>query len=130
MNFWNTVFSQRDWSWAVIGIAYLLVFLVIRSFFLRRLIKSARALNSKWYHEIKKVYSKKCAGGWVLFMVSFLMLIFFWQTGNFRQASLYEVGMIFLIVLSVLLSILSSVIAFGISAIQVLKLLENNQMTL
>jgi len=38
----------------------------------------------------------------VLFLVSFLMLIFFWQTGNFRQPSLYEVGMVFLIVLSVL----------------------------
>ena len=130
MNFWNTVLTQRDWSWAVIGLAYLLVFLVIRSFFLRQLVKSARALNSKWFHEIKKVYVKKCAGGWVLFMVSFLLLIFFWQTGNFHPASLYEVGMVCLIVLCMLLSILSSVMAFGISVIQVLKLLENNQMTL
>jgi len=46
MHFWNTVLTQRDWSWAVIGIAYLLVFLVIRSFFLHQLIKTSRALNS------------------------------------------------------------------------------------
>lgn len=130
MSFWDTVLTQRNWSWAVIGLAYLLLFLMVRSFFMHQLIKSARAINSKWYQEVKKVYAKKCAGGWVLFLVSFLMLIFFWQDANFQQPSLYEMGMIFLIVLAVLLSILSSVIAFGISVVQVLKLLENNQMTL
>ena len=130
LNFWNAVLTQRDWSWAVIGIAYLLFFLVFRSFFLHTLIKRARGLNSKWYHEIKKVYAKKCIGGWVLFLVSFLMMIFFWQTANFEQASLYEVFLAFLIILAVLFSILSTVIAFGVSVIQVLKQFENNQMTL
>ncbi len=127
---WNTILTQREWSWAAIGIVYLIVFLLVRSFFLYQLIKSAKAVNSKWYHEIKKTYAKRCAGGWILFLVSFLMMILFWQTGNFQQPSFYEFGMTFLIILAVLLSILSSVMAFGISAIQVLKQLENNQMTL
>jgi hypothetical protein len=129
-NLWNTILTQRDWSWAAIGIVYLLVFLVIRSFFLHQLIKSAKGVNSKWYHEIKKTYAKKCAGGWILFLVSFLMMVLFWQTGNFQQPSLYECGMAFLIILAVLLSILSSVMAFSLSVTQVLKQLENNQMTL
>ena len=128
VNFWNSVLTQREWSWTVIGIIYLLAFLLIRSFFLRQLVKRARALNSKWYHEVKKVYAKKCAAGWVIFLVSLMMLIFFWQKGNFQQAPIYEVGM--LILLTALLSILSSVIAFGVSVIHVLKQLENNQMTL
>jgi len=130
MNLWNMVLTQRTWSWAVIGIAYLIVFLCVRSFFLHTLVKCARALNSKWFHEIKKVYSKKCFSGWILFAISFLILIFFWQTGNFHQPSLYEVGMAFLIALTVLIAITSHVIAFGASAIHVLKHLENNQMTL
>lgn len=129
-NLWNMVLTQRTWSWTVIGIAYLLVFLAFRSFFLHTLIKRARALNSKWFHEIKKVYSKKCFSGWILFAISFLMLVFFWQTGNFQQPSLYEVGMAFLIILTVLVAIISQVIAFGASVIHVLKQLENNQMTL
>ena len=129
-NLWNMVLTQRTWSWAVIGIAYLLVFLAVRSFFLRGLIKRARSLNSKWYHEIKKAYTKKCIAGWILFLVSFFILIFFWQTANLKQASLYEVGMVFLIVLAVLFAIMSHVIAFGTSAIHVLKQVENNQMTL
>lgn len=129
-NLWNMVLTQRVWSWAVIGIGFLLIFLLVRSFFLHELIKRARTLNSKWYHEIKKIYMRKCLGGWILFLVSFLMLIFFWQTANLEQASLYEVGMIFLIILTVLLSIMSQLIAFGASVIHVLKQIENNQMTL
>jgi hypothetical protein len=130
MNLWNMVLTQRAWSWAVIGIGYLLVFLLVRSFFLHGLIKRARALNSKWFHEIKKVYMKKCLAGWILFLVSFLILIFFWQTADLEQASLYEVGMIFLIILTVLFSIMAHLIAFGASVIHVLKQIENNQMTL
>jgi hypothetical protein len=129
-NLWNTILTQRTWSWALIGIGYLLVFLLVRSFFLHSLVRRARALNSKWYHEIKKVYMQKCIAGWVLFLVSFLILILFWQTANLKQASLYEVGMIFLIILSVLFAIMSHLIAFGTSVIHVLKQIENNQMTL
>ena len=129
-NLWNTVLTQRTWSWAVIGIGYLLVFLLVRSFFLHGLIRRARALNSKWYHEIKKIYTKKCIAGWVLFLVSFLILVFLWRTANLKQASLYEVGMVFLIILTVLFAIMSQLIAFGVSTIHVLKQIENNQMTL
>ena len=129
-NLWNMVLTQRTWSWALVGIGYLLVFLLVRSFFLHPLIKRARALNSKWYHEIKKVYMKKCIAGWILFLISFLLLIFFWQSANLKQASLYEVGMVFLIILTVLFAIISNLIAFGASVIYVLKQLENNQMTL
>ncbi|MFH0986312.1 MAG: hypothetical protein V1882_12415 [Candidatus Omnitrophota bacterium] len=129
-NLWNMILTQRTWSWALVGIVYLLVFLVARSFFLHPLIKRARALNSKWYHEIKKVYTKKCIAGWILFMVSFLILIFFWQTSNLKQPSLYEVGMVFLIILTLLFTIISQLIALSVSVLHVLKQLENNQMTL
>lgn len=129
-NLWNILLTQRTWSWTVIGIGYLLVFLIARSFFLHGLIKRARTLNSKWFHEIKKVYMKKCVAGWILFLASFLILIFFWQTANLKQASLYEVGMAFLLILGILFATMSHLIAFGASVIFVLKQLENNQMTL
>ncbi len=128
-NLWDTVLTQRAWSWAMVGIFYLLVFLLIRGFFFRSLLKRAKGLNSKWYQEIKKAYVKKCIPGWVLFLGSLMLFIFFWQTADFRQASLYEVAMVFLIVLTVLFSIMSHLIAFATSTVYVLKQLENNQMT-
>ena len=129
-NLWNTILTQRTWSWALIGIGYLLVFLLVRSLFLHSLVRRARALNSKWYHEIKKVYMKKCIAGSILLLGSILILILFCQTANLKQASLYEVGIVFLIILTVLFAIMSHLIAFGTSVIHVLKQIENNQMTL
>lgn len=129
-DFWDVLANQRAWSWTVIGIGHLLVFLLVRGFFMSGLIKRARGLNSKWFQEIKKAYVRKCVAGWVLFLASFLLLVFFWQTANLKQPSLYEVGMIYLIVLAVLFAIISHLIAFGTSLIHVLKQLENNQMTL
>jgi hypothetical protein len=129
-NLWEEVLTQRTWSWALIGLGYLFVFLLVRSFFLHALVKRARTLNSKWFHEIKKVYMKKCIAGWILFLASLLILVFFWQSANFKPASLYEVGMAFLIILTMLFAIIAHLIAFGASVIHVLKQLENNQMTL
>ena len=128
-NLWDMVLTQRSWSWAMMGIAYLIVYLLVRNFFFHNLLKRAKALNSKWYQEIKKVYVKKCAPGWILFLVSFMLFIFFWQSANLHQLSLYEAAMICLIVLSVLFSVISHLIAFAMSTIHVLKQLENNQMT-
>ncbi len=128
-SFWDMVLTQRTWSWAVVGIAYLIVFLLVRNFFFHSLLSRARALNSKWYQEIKKVYVKKCIPGWVLFLVSFMLVIFFWRSANLKQPSLYEASMVCIIVLTILLSITSHLIAFASSTVHVLKQLENNQMT-
>lgn len=129
-NFWNMVLTQRSWSWAFAGIGYLLFFLLMRHFFMRGLAKRAKSLNSKWFHEIKKVYIRKCIAGWVIFLASLLLFIFFWQTANFKVPSLYEVGVVFIISLAILVAIISHLSAFAIATIHVLKQLENNQMSL
>lgn len=129
-NFWEIILTQRAWSWTLLGITYLLVYLLIRHIFILGIIRRAKTLNSKWFHEIKKVYVKKCIAGWILFIISFLIFVFFWQTANLKAPSLYEIGMGFLILLTILFSIMSHLIALNISSIHVLKQLENNQMTL
>ena len=126
---WDMILTQRSWSWAMVGIAYLIVYLLVRNFFFHSLLKRAKALNSKWYQEIKKVYVKKCIPGWVLFLASFMLFIFFWQSANLQQFSLYEAAMVCLIVLTILFSVISHLIAFAMSTVHVLKQLENNQMT-
>jgi hypothetical protein len=128
--FWDMVITQRAWSWSLIGIAYLFVYLLVRHFFLCRLIKGTKALHSKWYNEVKRFYARQCIGGWILFMASFLLLIFFWETANLKQASLYEAAMCVLIILTVLLSIISHLVGFGIALLHLLKHLEKNELTL
>lgn len=127
--FWNTILTQRTWSWAVVGMAYVLIVVLVKGFFFRSLLRRARALHSKWYQEIKKVYVRKSVAGWVLFFLGFLLAIFFWQSADVQRPALYELAMVALIALTVLLSIITHLIAFGIATIYVLKQLENNQMT-
>lgn len=129
-NLWTILLAQRAWSWTIMGIVFLLVFLLVRHFFMQSLIKRAQSLNSKWYHEIQKVYMKKCIAGWIFFLVSLLLFIFFWQTADLNRPSLYEIAVIYVLILTVLLSIMFHLIAFGVSIIHVLKQIENNQMTL
>lgn len=127
---WTTIGTQRAWSWTLPGILQLIVFLLFRGFFFRPVLKRAKLLNSKWYHEIKKAYFKRSLGGWVFFLLSLLILIFSWQSGNFRSFSLYEAGLIGLVALSLCCAILSHLVALALAAIEVLKQVENNQMSL
>ena len=129
-NLWNMILTQKSWSWAVWGLADLLVFLTVRSFFFRPILKRAKALNSKWFAEVKKAYFKHSLGGWILFLVSLLLVVFAWQSGNFLAISLYEASLIGLIALSLCFAITAHLVALGVSIVQVLKQLENNQMTL
>lgn len=122
--------TQRAWSWACLGIGHLLFFLFVRHLFIYSIIKRAKTLNSKWFNEIKKIYIKKCAGGWILFGISLMLFILFWRSADFQKPSLNELAMIFLIILTILLSVISHLIALGVATIHVLKQLENNQMTL
>lgn len=132
VNFWNIILTQRSWSWSLAGIIFLGIFLLIKSFFMRGIIKHASSLNSKWYQEIKNVYIRRWqyAAGWILFLGSLLLVIFFWQTADFNKPSLYEVGIVFLLILALLFSVIFHLIAFAASMILVLKQVENNQMTL
>ena len=127
---WNTILTQKAWSWTLLGILNLLVFLIVRSFFFRPVLKKAKALNSKWYSEFKKAYFRRSLAGWVFFLLSLLIVIFAWQTANFRVFSLYEAGLCGLIALSLLVAIIEHVMALSLAAIHVLKQVENNQMSL
>ncbi len=127
--FWNTALVERNWSWALLCIAYMIVFMMMRNFFFHSLVRRAKALNSKWFQEIKKTYLKKCAAGWVLFLVSLLLLVFFWVSADFQKITLYEAAMLALVLFAALLSIMSHLITFNTATLCVLKQLENNQMT-
>ncbi|HOE69192.1 MAG TPA: hypothetical protein PK997_07075 [Candidatus Omnitrophota bacterium] len=128
---YEMILTQRTWSWAILGILDLLLFLTVRSLYFRPLVKRAKTLNSKWYHEIKKAYLRRSLGGWLLFVVSLLLVVFTWQkTANLTTFTLCEAGLVTLIVMMLLFAAMSHTTAFGTALIHVLKQLENNQMTL
>ncbi len=129
-NLWNTILTQRTWSWAVLGIIQLILFLGIRGFFFRPILKRAKNLHSKWYHELKKSYFRHSLAGWIFFLVSLLLVGFAWQTANFRNFSFYEAALVGLIALSLCLAVMAHLVALAVAAVHILKQVENNQMSL
>lgn len=130
MNLAESIFTQRAWSWALIGILQLAVFLIVRNLFFRPVLGRIKLLNSKWRNEIKKIYSKQLLPGWIFFLVSLLVLIVACRSGNFLVFTPYEVTLLGLIALSLFLAILSHLVALAIALLQVLKQIENNQLSL
>jgi lysylphosphatidylglycerol synthetase-like protein (DUF2156 family) len=75
----EAILKERSWSWAIIGIAYLIVGLTVRSWFLRPLTRRAKQLDRKVYRHLKGAYLQRSLWGWVFFMLSFVIVIMLWN---------------------------------------------------
>lgn len=120
--YWDVIWIERDWSWTVIGIAYTILWLIVRGLFLGELIRKAKELEKRFYREIRGEYLKRSILGWLLFLVPLVILILFWQQGRVFLPSTPEDTLLILIAaLSFILSILLHVRAFGLAAIVAMK---------
>lgn len=69
---------ERLWSWSVIGIAYLLVTLVLRHYAFGSLARELRQIDSELNASVRKLYLRNSVAGWVLYLISFLLVISVW----------------------------------------------------
>ena len=72
------IVSERQWSWTVVGMIYLVGSLLSRSLFFRSLIRETKGIDSSLYSAVKQVYLKNSISGWILFSISFLLVIVAW----------------------------------------------------
>ena len=73
----------KDWSWSVVGILAISGGLVIRSFFLRDLLRNMRIKNRRWYHRVQMFYQKRAIVGWFFFALFFIGAILLWRFDQF-----------------------------------------------
>ena len=106
--------QQRDWSWTVIGIIYLIGGLTLRSWFLKPLTTRSKTLSKKYNQELKAEYLKRAIGGWIFFFISFFLVVISWNNPYriqfSRQTLFLSAGG------TLALSILLHVLAFGTAA--------------
>lgn len=74
----KAILAERQWSWALIGIAYLAVSLFIRQLIFRNIVRTTKAIDPHLYHGVKNTYLKNSLGGWSLFLISFLLVVVVW----------------------------------------------------
>lgn len=120
-DFIHVVLTQRDWSWTLVGIVYLILGLSVRSWFLSPLIRKASSLEKKQNREIKKLYLEHSLIGWFFFLVPFFILTALWNSDIKIPMTVQQALAILGATLSYIFSIISHLTAFGIASISVLK---------
>lgn len=119
-NYMKLIMEERFWSWSVIGILYLIAGSTVRGWFLNGVSARARALKSKYYHEVKQAYLRRSLPGWFLFFLPLVIFTFVWnQTATRPLAGIYLAALIVGGV-SFLGSILAHLNAFAFAALTVL----------
>ncbi len=70
--------TERQWSWAIIGIIYLLGTIFTRMAVFHRLVKETKRMDPHLYSEVRNLYLRNCTPGWIVFSVSFFLVIGTW----------------------------------------------------
>jgi magnesium-transporting ATPase (P-type) len=83
MDFANFYFEvirvERHWSWALIGIFYLVLAIGTRLLIFRKIVQDTKKIDLQLYSSVTKLYLKNSTAGWILFFISFLLVVAFWM---------------------------------------------------
>ena len=108
----DLILAERSWSWSLVAMAYLVVTLLVRQLVFRRVVRETRRLDPNVYSAVKKFYLRTSLGGWMVYLLSLLLVIAVWVAW---KGPLFETGplvsfcvlLLFLYFLSVILHLLS-----------------------
>lgn len=115
----DAVMAERQWSWSVIGIVYLVMTILIRQFIFRALIRNTKDLDSNVYSNARNLYLRNSTAGWILYFISFLLVVVAWivwkrpkvDTGLLVSFTLLAPSLFFLSVVLHLLAFAHSLLA-------------------
>jgi len=119
--YWEIIIAERNWSWSLLGIAYLIVTMILRRMAMGPLIRRLKDLNRSQFEEIKAIYLKKSIFGWIIYLVSFIVVIGMWSREALFPLTVNEAGAVLGALVGFILSILFHVQALGTAAIVTLK---------
>lgn len=74
----DLLLTERYWSWAFVGMDYLIFTLIVRSLIFAKVVRGTKELEPQLYSSVKKLYQENSLGGWSLFLISFLLVIVAW----------------------------------------------------
>lgn len=74
----DILFGQRYLSWPIVVIAYLVVTLILRKVTFSGMRSGLKHLEKKVFKGAKRGYQKNSFFGWLVYLLSVLVLIFYW----------------------------------------------------
>jgi hypothetical protein len=117
----DIILSERSWSWAIIGILYVLFALFVRSLMMRPLVSRYKQLPRELQHPIRSKYLKLSLFGWFFLALPPLGFAFFWIRKELLPISGTDLLLAALCALSFFVGIFCHSQAFGIAGILTLK---------
>ena len=76
--YFDLMAAERYWSWSAVGIIYLLTTLVVRYLVFSRVFSKTKQAAPNAFPLIKHTYLKNSLPGWILYALSFLLLMVVW----------------------------------------------------
>ena len=111
----NLILKEREWSWAVVALGYIVVTLFIRQIMFHGVVRQARGLGHEIYRSAKNLYLKNSWSGWIIFLISLLMVVTIWIC--WKRETPIETStllvMLFLLPLIFLISVIMHLISFS-----------------
>lgn len=107
-NYLEAILTERNWSWSILAIGYLLLTMVVRQIAFRPLVQELKSFNAGLYRAAKRSYLKRSIGGWGFYLASLLLLIWAWEI---REQSFHGVSLELILLVSCIFSFLISLIS-------------------
>ncbi len=124
----DAVMRERSWSWAVVCLLYILAALFVRGWFMGPLFTQLKMVEKKEAHKLKSFYLKYSLLGWIFFFLPLLVIVFYWQKDTIpfeiQDSLLVGAGAV-----SLVLSILLHLQAFGTAALMTLESTEKEKIS-
>lgn len=120
-NYLEIILQERNWSWALLGMVYLLAAMMVRGWVMAPLVSRAKELEREHWQRIKWHYLRHAALGWFFFLVPLFLLIMLWYQKGTASLTVGDLWVILLACLSFMLSVLSHLQAFGIATLRTLR---------
>ncbi|GEM_PF-6595099 len=76
--YFDLMAAERYWSWSAVGMVYLVFTLIVRYLVFSRIFPKAKQAAGDAFPLIKHTYLKNSLPGWILYAISFLLLMVVW----------------------------------------------------
>ncbi len=70
MNYWEAIQHQREWSWSLMAICFLVIALFLRHIVLHRVFQKLKSMPRELRKNIQANYTKRSVIGWILFVLA------------------------------------------------------------
>lgn len=119
-SYFDVILIERQWSWTLVAIIYLIIGFFIRSWFMHPLSSRMRTLDGLLRKQLRHAYSRHSMAGWLFFIIPLCLFIAIWRQDIF-PIKVKDFFVLLIAGFCFMLSILFHVHAFGIAAVEVLN---------